>query len=187
MRFFCVRAANFAVRFRAPPVPGRSGIRGLARCRHPFRMTAPPIHSKKVATMNNKTVENDDLVIFAPKSDKGFVRTEMIANTEHANRWYKIDIRVAGIDNADNITAPAALICANFSSKQIAYICKLMPKEMALFLQGENGFFFEVVLLENGEPAIVHPLSDKSKYFRGDLVNQVGDLISILQEGVDYE
>uniref|UniRef100_E6Q8Z6 Uncharacterized protein n=1 Tax=mine drainage metagenome TaxID=410659 RepID=E6Q8Z6_9ZZZZ len=135
--------------------------------------------------MNNRTVENPDLVIFAPKSYEGFVRTE-IANAERENRWYKLDIRVSGVDNADNITASAALICADFTPKQIASICSKLPNDMPIFIQGENGFFLEVVVLETGEPTLIHPLSGESKYFRGDLVDQVDDLVSILLEGVDH-
>lgn len=124
-----------------------------------------------------------DLIVFAPKSYTDFVR-KIRANTPN---WYCLDIRVSGTDNADNITAHAALICADFTPKQIAYICSKLPNDIPVFLQGENGFFLEIVLLENGEPALIHPLSDESKYFRGDLVDQIGDLISILLEGVDYE
>ncbi|MDA8375662.1 MAG: hypothetical protein M0Z50_01055 [Planctomycetia bacterium] len=139
--------------------------------------------------MNNQPVTNHskktDLVIFAPKSYESFVRTEM-ANAEREKRWYDLDIRVSGTDNADNITASVALICADFTPKQIAYICSKLPKDMPVFLQGENGFFFEVVVLENRKPTLIHPLSDESKYFRGDFVDQIEGLISILLEGVNH-
>ncbi|QFG77805.1 hypothetical protein F6A13_03520 [Acidithiobacillus sp. 'AMD consortium'] len=138
--------------------------------------------------MNNTPLHQvtPDLVVFAPKSYKSFVRAEM-ANAERENRWYKLDIRVSGVDNADNITASAALICADFTPKQIAHICDKLPEDIPIFLQGENGFFLEVVILETGKPVLIHPLSDESKYFRGDYVDQVDDLISILLEGVDHE
>jgi hypothetical protein len=123
-----------------------------------------------------------DLIVFAPKSYADLVREGRAS----APNWYRLDIRLEGVDNADNIAAPAALICADFSPKQIAYICSKLPKHMPIFIQGENGFFYEVVVLETGKPTLIHPLSDESKYFRGDLVDQVGDLISILLEGVDH-
>jgi hypothetical protein len=130
----------------------------------------------------NAETATPDLIVFAPKSYADLVR-EGRANAQH---WYALDIRLEGVDNADDITAKAALICADFTQKQIASICSKLPKGMPIFIQGENEFFYEVVVLETGKPTLIHPLSDESKYFRGDYVEHVGDLISILLEGVDH-